>query len=310
MGCYSQKSCSAKGSEVLEPAIVLLGMFDGIHLGHQKLIERAVHRKTRTGWRVILYSFKQNPKKLIQGLPQEQLMPIFNKINFSQSLGVDQVILEDFTEKFRNQSKEEFIQRIVRLGAKTVIVGEDYHFGRDREGTPSDLISFGKKYGFETEIIPPYQIDGVTVSSSKIREFLLQGKMEEAAQFLGRHFSVSGIVVAGKHLGGQMGFKTLNIKYEPDIIQIPFGVYATRTLDMTIGGNLYKSISNVGVAPTFNGTVPLVETHAFGLNKDVYGHLVKVKFYEFLRLERQFESKQELIRTVQKDIETVKKMQY
>lgn len=295
----------------MEPAIVLLGMFDGLHLGHQKLIERAVQIKTHTGWRIILYSFKQNPKKLIAGLPQQQLMPVFNKIDFAQSLGVDQVILEDFNNSFRNQSAEEFIQKIVNLGAKTVIVGQDYRFGRNREGTASALLEYGKKAGFETEIIPPYQIDGITVSSSKIREFLLEGKMKEAARFLGRHFSISGVVIAGKHLGGKMGFKTLNIKYDPDIIQIPFGVYATRMDNITFSGSHYlKSISNVGVAPTFGGTVPLIETHVFELNRDVYGNLVKVKFYEFLRPERQFESKQDLIQTVQHDIETVKKMQY
>lgn len=286
-------------------------MFDGLHLGHQKLIERAVQIKTHTGWRIILYSFKQNPKKLIAGLPQQQLMPVFNKIDFAQSLGVDQVILEDFNNSFRNQSAEEFIQKIVNLGAKTVIVGQDYRFGRNREGTAYALLEYGKKAGFETEIIPPYQIDGMTVSSSKIREFLLEGKMKEAARFLGRHFSISGVVIAGKHLGGKMGFKTLNIKYDPAIIQIPFGVYATRMDNITFSGSQFlKSISNVGVAPTFGGTVPLIETHVFELNRDVYGNLVKVKFYEFLRPERQFESKQELIQTVQHDIETVKKMQY
>ncbi len=288
---------------------VALGNFDGVHLGHKKLIETLVAKCRKMGIPAMVYTFKGHSSEVIFKRPVKLVMDSQQRLDCFSEIGADGVFLEDFTGEYAGLSPEEFVENVLvkKLNAKLVVVGYDYSFGQKGAGTASDLVSYGDRYGFKVIVLPPVIIDGEKVSSTLLRSYVGKGELSEFVKVAGRSFCVSGKVVKGRQVGRQLGFPTANILPEENLILPPFGVYATET---KIEGEdvKYKSITNVGKNPTFHGDRPCtVETHIIDYNKDLYGKKISVDFIKPIRGEMKFSSPEALIERMTQDVEKVRK---
>ena len=221
-----------------------------------------------------------------------------------EACNIDSVICADFTRQFADQRPRDFSENILKgkIGAKEVVVGFDYAFGRGREGTIPYLKKMGEEFGFVVHVVDPFQLDGLTVSSSHVRELIEAGNVESARKFLGRHNSIVGPVISGHKTGQAIGFPTANI--DTSKVQIPgTGVYAVR---MIYQNNSFGAVANIGFNPTFHRDRLSVEVHIFDFNQVIYGKEVEVEFISRIRSEIEFESKDELVVQIKKDIETAK----
>ena len=221
-----------------------------------------------------------------------------------EACNIDSVICADFTRQFADQRPRDFSENILKgkIGAKEVVVGFDYAFGRGREGTIPYLKKMGEEFGFVVHVVDPFQLDGLTVSSSHVRDLIEAGNMESARKFLGRHYSIVGPVISGHKTGQAIGFPTANI--DTSKVQIPgTGVYAVR---MIYQNNSFGAVANIGFNPTFHRDRLSVEVHIFDFNQLIYGKEVEVEFISRIRSEIEFKSKDELVVQIKKDIEEVK----
>ena len=217
-----------------------------------------------------------------------------------EEMGIDVLCLEDFNI-IRDMSAEYFAKNILaeRLCAKSVVVGYNYKFGFNCEGNTETLRRFGEKYGFKVTVVEAVEVDGNIVSSSLIRKIIRSGRVDKAAEYLGRDFSVHGKVIYGRQNGEVLGFKTANIEVRNDITLPKKGVYHTSA---KVSGKMYKSISNIGFNPTFNGESLSVETHLLNFCDDIYGEEIEIFFHKHKRDEIKFNSIEELVMQIQKDI--------
>jgi riboflavin kinase/FMN adenylyltransferase len=221
-----------------------------------------------------------------------------------ETCNIDQVICADFTRQFADQRPRDFSKNILseKIGVKEMVVGFDYAFGRGREGTIPYLKKMGEEFGFLVHVVEPFQLDGLTVSSSHVREVIESGNMESARKFLGRHYSIVGPVVAGYKTGQAIGFPTANI--DTSKVQIPGnGVYAVH---MIYQKQSYDAVANIGFNPTFNRDRLSVEVHIFDFNQVIYGNEVEIEFISRIRSEIEFKSKEDLVVQIEKDIEKAK----
>ncbi|MDG1928295.1 MAG: bifunctional riboflavin kinase/FAD synthetase, partial [Nitrospinaceae bacterium] len=226
------------------------------------------------------------------------------KMELIEACNIDSVICADFTRQFADQRPRDFSENILKgkIGAKEVVVGFDYAFGRGREGTIPYLKKMGEEFGFVVHVVDPFQLDGLTVSSSHVRDLIEAGNMESARKFLGRHYSIVGPVISGYKTGHAIGFPTANI--DTSKVQIPgTGVYAVR---MIYKNNAYDAVANIGFNPTFHRDRLSVEVHIFDFNQLIYGKEVEVEFISRIRSEIEFKSKDELVVQIKKDIEKAK----
>ncbi len=291
----------------IKDPVVALGNFDGIHLGHQALIKETVRRANEINGTPVLFTFYPHPIKVIKNFNEPFLIQTFKeKAKIVESLGIETIICARFTKEFASLEPEYFIKHILvdNLNVKVVCVGHDYTFGKMGAGTTKTLKEFSIKYGFDVVVIPPVKIEGIIVSSTKIREFLKNGLISKANEFLGRRYTISGIVKEGDRRGASLGFPTANIYPKNDIILLN-GVYAAYAY---VDSKKYKAAVNVGTNPTFKGTVKHVEAHLLGFSGDIYDKKITIEFVDFIREERTFKRIDDLIKQIKSDIKKIDKM--
>jgi riboflavin kinase / FMN adenylyltransferase len=289
-------------------AFVTIGNFDGVHLGHipilKKLIEEA-HKKKR---KAVVITFDPHPKKVLHPdiRPFYMLTSVEEKIKLLENIGIDGLILIPFDLKFSKMTAEAFVSDILwdRLHIRKIFVGHDYSFGKSKAGNKIFLAEFGKKLGFEVDIIDAIRLDDETISSTRLRHLILGGDVRRAARLLGRPYNVTGIIVSGKKRGTILGIPTANIKPEKELIPSQ-GVYA---VICHVEQNRYKGVLNIGFNPTFSDTELSVEVYLLDFSGDVYGEKVDVLFIERIRDEVKFENSEQLVKQIWKDIDAARIM--
>lgn len=284
---------------------VALGNFDGVHVGHQKLISTMISKGKEMGLRSSLLLFENHTKTVLKKVEQKLITPFDYKLKILESMGVELIFKMIFDETIMKLSPEDFVKKILidKLNCKAVVVGYDYRFGHKASGDAIYLKELGKKYGFYVTIIEPVYIENKVVSSTEIRELLLSGKLEEARKMLGRNYSIVGKIVPGKKIGNKLGFPTANIEPLGNYIIPKYGVYDTNTI---IDNKSYLSASSVGFNPTFNDKSLKIETHILDFNENIYGKTIELQFVRYLREEEKFSNLSQLIKQIEADIMKVK----
>ncbi|HYY41113.1 MAG TPA: bifunctional riboflavin kinase/FAD synthetase [Pyrinomonadaceae bacterium] len=289
-------------AEIARPTVLTLGVFDGLHLGHQ-LIMRTVIERARAGAAVpTVITFDPHPRAVLHPASAPPLLQTFDqKIEAFGALGIEQTIVVRFTREFAQVRAEEFLRDVVfeRLQARAVYLGRGFAFGYKREGNIELLRRVSAQLGFAAAEVPEVRLRGQRISSSRIRELLLQGRVNLAWRMLGRPYGVEGRVVRGHERGRTLGFPTLNLQPQNRVIPAA-GVYVTATL---IDGAWRRSVTNVGTRPTFEHDADRsVETYVLDWTGDLYGDVVRVRFLRRLRAERKFASVDELQRQIDADV--------
>ena len=283
-----------------------LGNFDGIHLGHAALIAELKRQSEVRGIPSVVYTFANHPNNvLFSDMPTKLIVTNTQKATIIKKEGVDGLYFEHFDRKYASMSAEQFVKEILvgRLNAKVVVTGHNYSFAARGEGTPELLTQLGKKYGFDTVVIPPVTVGGETVSSTLLRSIIKSGEIERYPMYTGRRYSLPGVVEQGRRVGRSLGFPTANILPREGFAIPDSGVYITETL---IGGVLYGGITNIGNNPTFNLNRITAETHLFDYDDVLYGQNIEVFFIRRVRGEMKFESPEALVERVNKDISDAK----
>ncbi|GAX61765.1 FAD synthase [Candidatus Scalindua japonica] len=271
-------------------------MFDGVHSGHQKVIQKTIHLANKKNGESIVLTFDRRPKNVLSQTQQTCITSLEHRLVLFEQLGVDISVVLEFNKKISEVSAEDFISKIMYewLGAKVVVLGFDCSFGKDRRGNASMVSSYAKKYGFEVVTCNPVEFEGERTSSTTIRKHIIQGNLQKARGMLGRRVSVFGTVIKGSGRGKGLGFPTANLNLHHEI-KPPSGVYATKAL---LEGKEYNAITNIGTCPTFRESTcddePVVEVHIIDFKESIYGKDLEVQFLYKLREETRFKSADEL----------------
>jgi len=273
-------------------SVVTSGTFDGVHLGHQKILRRLQELATRKQGETVLLTYWPHPRLILQ--PEDKslrlLTTLSEKVKLLEEMGVDHLIILPFTKELSQMSSEEFIRDILvdKIQTKTLVIGYDHKFGKNREGSFEYLQSHSHLFGFAIEEISRQDVDDLGVSSTKIRTALAQGDIATANKYLGRPYDLSGQVVKGQQIGRSLGFPTANIQIAEDYKLLPRdGAYAVHA---EVNSIRYKAILNIGDRPTVDGQKKTIEAHLIDFEGDLYGQELRVYFQEFLREEKKFES--------------------
>ncbi|UGS23826.1 bifunctional riboflavin kinase/FAD synthetase [Flavobacterium channae] len=293
--------------------LITLGTFDGVHIGHQSILKKLVDFKEKETESVVLTFFPHPRMVLKQDSTIKLLSTIDEKAELLEKSGIDNLIIHPFDTTFSNLSAEEFVKEILvdKLHVKKIIIGYDHRFGKNRTADINDLIAFGKKYNFEVEQIGVKEIDEISISSTKIRNALLEGNIILANQYLGHSYSIVGTVVDGKKIGRTIGFPTANIRITEDYKLLPKnGVYIVSS---EINNKLFYGMMNIGNKPTLGENEQSIEVHFFDLNEDIYNQKLKIVFLEHIRDEKKFNSIDELQSQLENDkkfsLDYIKKIQ-
>lgn len=291
---YQETSLKLTGS------VVTIGNFDGIHIGHQAILRQARVEADRMQVSVVVVSFEPHPGKVL--FPQkapEIIKTNKQKRDLLRANGVDYYFVLQFTPEFSRMEPESFIEDILvgTLGASAILVGEGFAFGRKRRGNVAMLREMGKNLGFEVVPVQHVEVDGETVSSSRIRTLLKNGRIRQANRLLGRRYYMEGIVIRGERLGRKLGYPTANMLSENELVPM-LGVYTSHT---TVGGIRYDSVTNIGLKPTFGGQKIIVETHLFDFDDEIYGERIRVEYLSFIRPEVKFERVEDLVAEIAND---------
>ncbi len=277
----------------LKQSWVTWGVFDGVHRGHQRVIQKL--RELSGENPSVLITFDRHPAEVLRGMPVPLVVPLEERIRLIDLLGVDFLLLLPFTKEFAETSAEEFIRSIVieGVGASGILLGHDSHFGKGRKGDFGYLEQLGKEIGIPVESCQPKEQDGRPMSSTLIRERVSSGNMEESTHLLGRPFGVQGVVIPGDRRGTDLGFPTANVELG-NSLSPPFGVYV---VDAVISGKTYRGAANLGSRPTFyeKGAPPLLEVHLLDYEGgDLYGASIEVRFLRRIRDELKFDAVEDL----------------
>lgn len=271
--------------------ILTLGTFDGVHIGHKKILERITQNTENGTYESLVLTFFPHPRMVLQEKSEIKLLnTISEKTKLLEETGIENLIIHAFDENFSRLTAEEFVHSILvdQFHIQKIIIGHDHRFGRNRTANIDNLIAFGAEYGFEVEQISAEEIQDVSVSSTKIRKALTDGNMALANEYLGYNYFLTGEVVKGKQLGRTIGFPTANIQIEEDYKLIPkIGVYAVKAL---IDQKEVFGMMNIGFNPTVNGQQQTIEVHLFDFDSDIYGHKIEVSLLHYLREEQKFGS--------------------
>lgn len=274
-----------------QESVVTIGTFDGVHIGHQKIIKRLISTGKQYGLKSVILTFFPHPRMVLQKDSNIKLInTIQERHDILSGLGLDYLLIKEFTHQFSRLSAEDFVKQILvdKLHAKKVIIGYDHRFGRNRNADITDMKVFGETYGFQVEEISAQDVDEVSVSSTKIRKALMEGDVTKANSYLGYRFMLSGTVSKGKGLGKQLGFPTANIKIKEDYKLIPKqGAYIVSS---KIKGNEVYGMMNIGTNPTVNGKQQTIEVHFFDFDANIYGEDIQVDLIKRIRDEKKFES--------------------
>jgi riboflavin kinase / FMN adenylyltransferase len=286
--------------DALTGGVVAIGNFDGVHRGHRAVIAAAVDRAMALGRPAVALTFEPHPRLLLR--PHEPMFRLSDesaKLRLLAATGLDGAVVLTFDAALAALSAKDFIARILveRLAVAGAAIGFDFHYGKDRSGSPSFLLEEGRRHGFPAEIVPPLEDEGRAVSSSAIRAALAAGRVVEAAELLGNPWFVSARVVHGDARGRELGYPTANLKLDPGC-GLKFGIYAVR---VGVAGLRYDGVASFGRRPTFDDGPPLLEVHLFDFSGDLYGASIDVAFLAWIRSELKFTSVAELIRRMDED---------
>jgi len=281
---------------------VTIGTFDGVHIGHQKVIKRLVKDAKKNDATSVLLTFFPHPRMVLQkDIGIKLINTIEEKTKLLASLGLDVLIIQEFSQEFSKNSALDFVRNILvnTLNVSKLVIGYDHHFGKNREGNFEELKEYSHTYGFKIKKIKKQEISEIGVSSTKIRLAIENGEIEKANSYLGYKFPLTGVVELGKNLGEQIGFPTANLKIEENYKLIPkTGVYIVKS---NIDGELVFGMMNIGYRPTVGGEHQTIETHFFDFKQNLYGKKLKIKVLKQLRNEEKFNSINDLKLQLQKD---------
>ena len=278
---------------------VAVGNFDGLHLGHCKIIRSLIHTARERGLFPLVLTFSPHPEKVLGKRPVQLIQTPAQRLAGLRDLRVSSVLVLPFDDRLSRLTAEDFVAELLagRLNAREVVVGENFRFGRERRGDLCLLRRLGKRFGFSLTAVPPVKIDGQTVSSSLVRARLKEGRMEDACLLLGRPYEIEGVVVRGKSLGKSLGFPTANLRTSNEIL--PSGVSITRAV---LGRASYPSLTNIGQSPTFGSHNLSVECHILRFRRELYGRRLRIRFLKKIRDEISFRDPKELRRRILADI--------
>ncbi|MEP2057806.1 MAG: bifunctional riboflavin kinase/FAD synthetase [Maribacter litoralis] len=286
------------------PTVMTIGTFDGVHIGHLKILNKIINHAKSTELKSSVLTFFPHPRMVLQKDANIKLLnTIEEKINILERLGLDVLIIHPFTKEFSRLTATEFVRDILvnTLNTKKVIIGYDHRFGRNRTANINDLVTFGNTYDFSVDEIPAQEIDDVSVSSTKIRKALEDGDIETANNYLGYDYMLTGTIIKGKGIGKQLGYPTANLSIAEDYKLIPKnGAYVVNSV---IKGKTVYGMMNIGFNPTVNGTKKSIEVNFFNFDADLYNLKIQVNILVRLRDEHKFESVDALKTQLAKDKE-------
>jgi riboflavin kinase / FMN adenylyltransferase len=283
-------------------SVVTIGTFDGVHLGHQKIVKRLVKMAKKNNLQSVVLTFFPHPRMVLQKDANIKLInTIDEKAQLFDNFGLNRLVVKEFTKVFSRITALEFVRDVLvnKLHVSHIIIGYDHQFGRNRTANINDLKEYGEIYDFRVIEISAQEVDEVTISSTKIRKALREGDIKTANAFLGYHFMLTGTVVKGKGLGKQIDFPTANLLIEEAYKLIPkSGVYVVKS---SYNGKIIYGMMNIGTNPTVGGKYQSIEIHFFDFNQDIYGNKVKIELLKRLRDEQKFESIENLQTQLHKD---------
>jgi riboflavin kinase/FMN adenylyltransferase len=290
-------------------AVITIGTFDGVHLGHQRIIHQMKTEASICGGETVILTFHPHPRKVVNGSKHKisLLNSLEEKIELLGTHGIDHLVVIPFTDQFSKMSAREYVSRFLvgRFHPYKLIIGYDHRFGNDRMGNYELLEEMGPGLGFSVCEIPEHIINSLTVSSTNIRKALLAGKLEEANKYLGYPYMLSGTVVHGDKIGRTMGFPTANLEVTDGEKLIPAnGVYAVR-VQAGPHGMIHKGMMNIGVRPTLDGNRRIIEVNIFDYSGNLYSEHLRISLYHYIRAEKKFSSMDELRNQIIKDKEDI-----
>lgn len=284
--------------------VTTIGTFDGIHIGHQKILKQVVQLAEENGYTPVVLTLFPHPRMVLQKDDSIKLLnTIEERIELLKTFGIKEVIVKEFTKEFANLSAKDYMKDILvdELNTKHIVIGYDHHFGKNRSANIKDLKTFAKLYNFEVKEISAQDIEDVTVSSTKIRRALDKGEVDLANSYLGYNFFITGNVIKGKGLGRTIDFPTANISIIATYKLIPNdGVYVVKS---KIENKTVFGMMNIGTNPTVDGKTRSIEVHFFNFNKDIYNAELKIEFLKRLRSEEKFKNLEALKTQLKKDME-------
>ena len=286
------------------PITASIGGFDGVHLGHQKIIKNIVNEASKKNTKSAIVTFNPLPK-IFFAKKNFEILSMHKKICILEKFDLDYLIILRFNKNLISMSSKEFIEEILikKLNIKSLTAGDDFKFGNNQSGTVSDLLEYSKNGHFSMNIEDKHSIGNVRISSSQIREAIITNDFDKAAKMLGRPYSVSGKIIHGEKRGREIGFPTANIKLEPNILLS--GVYAVSTI---ISGSKYNAVANIGYKPTFSGKQYLFEANIFNFSGDLYGERLEFNIISKIRETKRFNNVNELKEHIDKDVLEAKKI--
>lgn len=287
----------------LTAKVTTIGTFDGVHIGHQKILKQVVQLAEDNGYIPVVLTLFPHPRMVLQKDDSIKLLnTIEERIELLKASGIKDVIVKEFTEEFASLSAKDYVKQILvdELNTKQIVIGYDHHFGKNRSANINDLKLFAKRYDFKVEEISAQDIEDVTVSSTKIRKALNEGEVDLANSYLGYNFFITGTVVKGKGLGRTIDFPTANISITASYKLIPGnGVYVVKS---TIENKSIFGMMNIGTNPTVDGKTRSIEVHFFNFNKDIYNSELKIEFLKRLRSEQKFKNLDALKNQLKEDM--------
>ena len=277
-------------------AVVTIGTFDGVHIGHRKIISGIKELADSIDGETVILTFFPHPRMILH--PEDEslklITTITEKAQLMEQLGVDHLIITPFSRDFSNQTAEGYIRDVLinKIGTKKIVIGYDHRFGKDRQGGLDDLLKLGPVYGFDVVEIPEQDINEVAISSTRIRNALLSDKIDLANSYLGYPFFITGTVIRGDQLGRQLGYPTANIVVEEKYKLIPAdGIFA---VTVNVAGNAHKGMAYIGSRPTVNGLTHNIEVNIFDFDQEIYNQPIRMEFHHYVRGDIKFSSLDEL----------------
>lgn len=302
----------------IDNAVVTIGTFDGVHIGHQKILTSLQESAKDIKGETVMLTFFPHPRMILH--PEDDSLRLIStieeKARHLAASGLDHLIITPFTRDFSLQSPEDYIRDILvsKIGLKKIVIGYDHRFGKDRTGSLTDLLTYSSLYGYSVQEIPEQDINAVTVSSTKIREALIKGQIEIANNYLGYPYELTGSVVTGKQIGRDIGYPTANLHIEENYKLIPaYGIYAVEVsivddvhvkegvFESCEDTETYKGMGYIGTRPTVNGIKRSIEVNLFDFDGDLYGKSLRVKFLHFIRHDIRFDLLEDMIKQIADD---------
>ncbi|OPJ57138.1 bifunctional riboflavin kinase/FAD synthetase [Alkalithermobacter paradoxus] len=290
---------------IKEPTIITIGNFDGVHLGHQRIIQKVVDKAKKENLKSIVFTFLNHPMNFFRAGTVKSLTTLDEKYLFIKNIGIDCCLSIPFDSYITNLSPAEYVEKILvnKLKAKEIVIGHDFTFGKNKSGNSCMLKEIATLYDINVEIVEPIKINRTRISSSIIRKMIENGDVDKSKEFLGRYYSLQGKVIHGMKLGRRLGFPTANIQINEDVVIPKKGVYYTK---IYFKNKVYYGATNIGLNPTIGNRSLSIETYILDFDRDIYEEEIIIHFIERIRDEKKFHSLNELTSQMKKDIEYIR----